>query len=336
MKIQCSPASLYIASILLPPIVFFLMLLGLSIYLEPLEGDLTRLGHWSERDFGWRYPQPSVNVKENGASVTHPEILVLGDSFSRPNIWQSYLAQARQIDVLSFQFKDVNCLSNWVRWVSEKKYFTAKTIIIETAEREFVSRFAKNRECTPITPESTEVAAHTIQPTRDLLGLTKDINYLWEAAKNTSKNALSERIISGEVANVSLNVSTFFSNRKPDRLLYYRGDDLKKNWSNEDIGRALEYLEEIQNSLAKQGLKLMVIIVPDKSSFYAPYISSEKKRSRSPDIFTALKNSRVHSVDLMEYLQQYQQNTLDIYKPNDTHLSPRGFQLMAVRIAQDL
>src|SRR5689334_406455 len=114
-------ALLYIACFLAFPIAYISLIIAFSFYFESVEGDLTRLGNWAERDFGPRAPQPDVTVKYNGEGIKHPDVLVLGDSFSRSNYWQSYVAQMRGVEILSFHYQDVGCLDNWLRWVMNER-----------------------------------------------------------------------------------------------------------------------------------------------------------------------------------------------------------------------
>src|SRR3990172_13371462 len=113
-------------------LTFFVIAVPLSIYFEPISGDLTRIGHWSERDFGWNKPQPAVYVHANGTSISNPQVVVLGDSFSHPNIWQSYLAEFLHLEILSFQYQDVGCVDNWLHWLTETSYPRMRTVVIQT------------------------------------------------------------------------------------------------------------------------------------------------------------------------------------------------------------
>ena len=92
--------------------MLLLAAVGLSMYFKPLSGDLTRIGKWAERDFGPTLMQESPVIRPNAAALTHQQILVLGDSFSHPNIWQSYLFESSMLETLSFEFKDVGCIDN--------------------------------------------------------------------------------------------------------------------------------------------------------------------------------------------------------------------------------
>lgn len=38
-------------------------LFALGVYLQPLSGDLTRLGYFSEREFGWNSPQVFFRIQ---------------------------------------------------------------------------------------------------------------------------------------------------------------------------------------------------------------------------------------------------------------------------------
>jgi hypothetical protein len=110
----------YIKYFFITTLFLFAITLFLSLILENPDGALTRIGYWSERDFGWSKPQPIVNVKKNGLGVLDPKVLILGDSFSVRNIWQSRLTELRGIETQSFHYKDVGCIDNWLRWVEEK------------------------------------------------------------------------------------------------------------------------------------------------------------------------------------------------------------------------
>ena len=71
--------------ILIPCLIF-------AWWAEPLYGDLTRVGKWTERDFGPNAAHPIIHVKANGRFLANPDIMVLGDSFSEKNLWQSVLS----------------------------------------------------------------------------------------------------------------------------------------------------------------------------------------------------------------------------------------------------
>ncbi len=282
----------YLTWFAFPVLTFLIISIPLSIFFEPVSGDLTRIGHWSERDFGWNKPQPVVSVRANGASISNPHILVLGDSFSHPNIWQSYLAEASNLEVLSFQYQDVACVDNWLNWVVEENYSNMHTVIIQIVERSFIPVFRNINTCTSRIPKPLEIIKENIRLARPDSGLMLDATYLFPTAANMLRMAWTEgRLASGEVINVPLSTDRLFSNRKPNRLLYYADDENKKYWSEKDMTAAVANLKLIQDDLAKGGINLLVVLVPDKSSAYRQFFATQENREGYPDIFEKLKAS---------------------------------------------
>lgn len=326
----------YLVWFTLPVLTFFVIAVPLSIFFEPISGDLTRIGHWSERDFGWQQPQPAVAVRANGVTITNPHVLVLGDSYSHPNIWQSYLAEARHLEILSFQYQDVGCVDNWLHWVAEQRYPNMSTVVIQIVERGFVTQFRNLNTCTRRIPKSFETVEENMMPSRPQKGLMLDAGYLVPTALNMLNMAWRDgRMVSGEAINVQLSTDKLFSNRKANRLLYYAEDELKMSWSVKDIASAVGNLKHIQGDLEKKGLRLVVIVVPDKSSAYRQYLANETNKSGYPNVFEQLRAAGVNNVNLLSVFQQAVGETVDLYLPNDTHLSTQGYKFMASKVADE-
>ena len=327
----------YLIWFALPVLAFLVIAVPLSMFFGPISGDLTRIGSWTERDFGWNKAQPSVFVRENGVSVSSPEVLVLGDSFSHPNMWQSYLAESRHLEILSFQYQDVGCVDNWLNWVGEKHYSTVHTVVIQIVERSFIPVFRSLNVCTNRTPEAFEIAKENITPVRPDFGLTLDATYLFPAAVNRFRMAWSDgQIVSGDVINAPLSTDELFSNRRSDRLLYYIDDENKFSWSEKDMASAVGNLKLIQKGLLDKGLNFIVVVVPDKSSAYRKYLAVEGGKGKLLSINKRVKAAGVNSVELLDLFQKEVAGTVDLYLPNDTHLSTQGYKLMADKISHAL
>jgi hypothetical protein len=319
-----------------PVLVFLAAAIPLNLFFEPISGDLTRIGHWAERDFGWNQAQPSVSVRANGTMVEKPRVVVLGDSFSHSNVWQSYLADARHLEILSYQYRDVGCVDNWVQWVKERQLPSVNTVVIEAAERSFMALFRNRNICTKREPLSHDVAATTLKPNRQQYGLTLDAAYFVPTLGNSVRAGLQTgRIDSAGVVNVPLTADRLFSNRKANRLLYYSEDDLKVGWTEEDMVAAMQNLRHIQEELAASGLRFLLVVVPDKSTVYRHFIADGTSKARYPDVFARLKAAQVNSVDLLEQFRKEASKTIDLYLPNDTHLSTQGYRLMATKVADE-
>lgn len=315
-------------------LALFFTAVGLSLFFGPLSGDLTRIGKWAERDFAPGRPQALPPVRGNGPQLTSQQVLVLGDSFSHPNVWQSYLVEAGKLETLSFQFRDVGCIDNWVNWVNAKAEGGSRTVVIQVAERSFVSVFKNIKPCVFSVPVASETPGKT-SPGKLMSGITLDVVYLFQTAANSLRlRWQSGRANSGGVANVPLSTASLFSNARANRLLYYAEDDNKKSWTRQDIDTAIVNLRKIRGQL--KASNLLFVVVPDKSTVYRPYMLDEADKAGHPDIFAAMKSSGIESVDLLTLFRQNVTGTVDLYLPNDTHLGPSGYRLMGGLVADSI
>jgi hypothetical protein len=317
-----------------PVLTFFMIAVPLSIFFGPVTGDLTRVGHWSERDYGGNQPQPDVHVRSNRTVLPSPQVLVLGDSFSHPNIWQSHLAELRNLTILSFQYQDVGCIDNWLKWVAGTPSSSVGLVIIQVVERSFVPLFRSIKTCSNRAPKPLEIAEKKINATLGYTGLTLDADYLIPTAANTLRMAWTDgRLSTSGVINAPLTTGKLFSNHKSNRLLYYEEDESKLSWSEKDITAAVANLKRIQNDLAEKKLRLLLVVVPDKSSVYRQYLIDKESKNEYPNIFEQLKVTGVNDANLLGFFQQAVRETVDLYLPNDTHLSGQGYKLMATKVA---
>ncbi|MEI6300027.1 MAG: hypothetical protein WCR74_01160 [Betaproteobacteria bacterium] len=330
-------SSVYLVWLFGTMLVLLAVSVALSFYFEPLTGDLTRIGPWSERDFGPRDPQSAVARRAGNSTGARPQVLVLGDSFSYANTWQSYLAEFGKFETQSFQFKDVGCIDNWLNWVFEQRGSGAQILIIQVAERGFVPLFAGTRTCPRSLPKATGADMKDKRVAGIFSGLTIDVVYLFRTAMNTARlRFLDGRFGSGDTVNVPLNTPALFSNRRADRLLYYAEDENKRAWTDKDIRAAVDNLQQIQARIARNELRLVLAVVPDKSTVYRPYILTGGDRDEYPDIFPAIATAGINSVDLLKLFRRQVDQVVDLYLPNDTHLGSTGYRLMAVEILEHL
>lgn len=120
-------------------------LFALGIYLEPLDGDLTRTGFYSERDYGWRgvqeiFPQTQLafpaSRAETGRYDGYYDVVVLGDSFSysRPKSqWQNYLAAETGLSVATLYIGQIGL----AQLLASRPFreHPPKVLIVESVER---------------------------------------------------------------------------------------------------------------------------------------------------------------------------------------------------------
>ena len=323
----------FLTSALLPILFFF----GLGVFLQPLQGDLTRLGNLAERDFGWNAAQPVLPLRDN--QPANPGVIVLGDSFSRWNVWQSASMASGSPAMLTFQwdgFDSSESLDDWIAALKET-YPSARFLVIEVVEREFLRRFGPaGTRCHGQHQKPVEVsqggATQPLRPFFDSTSNLPDTLYAARALYNSFR-PFDETTFSTNVFVTPLNRTNLFSNHRPDLMVYYKDDELiKKDWKPEDIRKAVTRVKDIQLSAAAHGLTMITAIVPDKSTTYRKFMR-QPQTTPIPDIWKELTKQEVTQVDLREMLDKAADTVTDLYLPNDTHLGTAGFMLMGEAIA---
>ncbi|MDB5866712.1 MAG: hypothetical protein JWO70_4518 [Betaproteobacteria bacterium] len=316
------------------------VLTGLSVYCQPLDGDLTSIGAWAERDFGWNAPRTRLAPTREEASHAAPGVLVLGDSFSFSRPWQSVLAAEAGMNVLSFSYRSAGCIENWVRWATES---TADAVIIEVVERNFIRTFSGPPGCAPHVPEASEV-----KPAGPLTRSTAlrwppglDAYYLVRTAINTlTMNAGGQRPVRGNlVVNVAIRHGCgAFSHRREDRMLYYAEDEGKNSWKEADVQATIANVLRLQQEVLSAGKRFVFVVVPDKLTIYEHCIAQERDRRtpNAPNITSRLIAAGAHAPDMVTVFRALSASAIDLYDPNNTHLGPNGYFAMGRTVEQAL
>jgi hypothetical protein len=328
------------------------LVLGLTVCLglvfepfEPLVGDLTRTGNFAERDFGWQASQPVIQVAGNGTSMADPDILVLGDSFSssnvwhRSNFWQSVVTGRLNQKIQSFEFARVGCVDNWLAYALNHP--TAKTIVIESVERAFLSNFKDLPTCTSRIPAPFEAGPWTTAPNRRTWPPEWHIYRTFMVSINTVAMQLSPHaaIRDDKAVNAPIDRSCAkFSNRRSDRILYFSQDEEKFQWKQKDVARATSNILRMQKLASDHGKKFVLMLVPDKLSTYQKCLlnTGNFDTGKEPEITASLIHAGVHSPDMLGAFRENANKIEDLYRPNDTHVSEAGYILMGETLAQFL
>ena len=246
-------------------------------YSSPV-GALTRIGYWPAKLFAPKSYQPSVDIKSNGDS--NSQVIVLGDSFSNKNIWQSYLQEKRKIDIQTYHFSKVGCLDNWLKYIIKKNNKKNKLIIIQVVEQSFLSLFRALETCKQKTiPEPLLFKQETIYPDKlEKNKLILDVNYLSKTIFNLNRiDTLDKKIEFSGVTNVEINNVNLFSNIKSNRMLYLSSESEKYNWKRKDLISSLKKIKKQQILFQNISLKLVILVIPDKSTQYYKYINKNKE-----------------------------------------------------------
>ncbi|MCX7111623.1 MAG: hypothetical protein NTX45_16165 [Proteobacteria bacterium] len=326
-------------------IVFIFIGLGIliivSIYLQPLEGDLTRMGGYAERDFGWNMPQEVVSndTQFSGSYDKYYDLIVLGDSFSQHGMWQSYLTE-----YYNLTFTTLNWDNTTVEEIINNPIFKnnpPKLIIVETGVRTFPLHFSSQKETCRSSNASVlkgDLLFQFTEQHQSFVDIKRDIAIDWtkinlKFALLYIENSILRFLFNDDFTKVkkyALTKNDLFSNNKSGEILLLQTWLDAKEWSNDELSSAICSVVNIQNIVQSNGKTIFIILpIPDKGTAFAKYIINPKFRAMDylPSMFLR-SNINTPMIDVL--LQKaIDSGDKDVYLPNDTHFGAKGYQLTA-------
>lgn len=143
---------------------------------------------------------------------------------------------------------------------------------------------------------------------------------------------------------IKLNNSSLFTNVMNDSLLYFADDEptlygintVQESKISDEFRFNFDMLY-----MSNKRIKMLYIVVPNKLTVYSKFIdvSDNKKTiiwSRYYQKLSILENSGIRYLDLMPTFLENMKQEPDLYKPGDTHLSDRGYEVMGKRVEAEL
>ena len=335
-----SEARRFVHAFLLGATLLLVPGLLLSLYLEPLNGGLTRVGQLAERDFGQRQPQAALKTVSGPANQA--EILVLGDSFSQDHAWQSELSRLTGLRTASYHL-DVNCADDWLEAAINRHLSqNVRHIVLQSVERNVIKRFHEElQDCDTRAFRSHQPATAELTGERSLLKiLPMNIGYLSQALRNHLR--LDDRMPPDafkRTRRAALTRDTLFSHRRAAELLYYADDENYKQryWKADAVTHTLNFLSNWQQRAAARGIQLTVLVIPDKHSVYQPWIVGQSTVIPAGyDLYPRLTSTLGETADWLTPFKKAAGTITDFYWPNDTHLSLDGYRYLARELASRL
>jgi hypothetical protein len=331
-------------------------LVALGLYLQPVSGDLARLGGYAEREYGWNLPQQAF---------THPfynrdhydqyyDIVILGDSFSyshTPYQWQNYLGAVTKQSILVLSHprgvKLNDILSNPVFRTTPPKL-----LIYENVERDMNFKFNKKAQCQMTPKVSTKhpakqemskislpivwknyAANHISFITRQSDLQSMKLGELLSHARNYIVRNFLRNAVGLEITRTvrhALNRPAPFSSMNTQTLLTYDEDLLKTKTNTQTIEETVCRLAHINEQVEANGqTRFVYMIPPDKLTAYAEFLADDKLRQIS--LISALAQRLPTIVPRLDLSLQsaIHAGEMDIYLPDDTHWGWRGHQIAA-------
>ena len=327
------PAGVFIRWVGATFLLFATLNIGLSLRAGPIVGDLARVSGFAERDYAPAAPQPAPRIAPNTVALEDADVVVLGDSFSNRLLWQGELEALTGRRTLTFQYGQVGCISNWLRWIHGQKLKSGATIVIESAERSFVPRFSQLVPCPNVTP--SPVHRKLSGPAGGSLfdtDFSLDIVYQGRVVLNSVRLRDQASYRSGAVFNVALTRSDRFTDRRADRLLYHADDEDKNEWDAAQESSAIRALSAESAIFEASGQKFDMLVMPDKSSVYRDDMVAP--RVRASTITRDVQAAGLMPLDMQACFRSLATAVPDFYLPDDTHVGVAAFRLLAASIAQ--
>lgn len=301
----------------------------------PVKG-LTRLGPWPESDYIWQKDQPGFALLPNNMAITDPDVVVIGDSFSMPNAWQSVVSQKTGLSIKTYNYlNNNNCFLPWIEQMASGMEGQGKLIVVESIERLFMERFETPERCTvkskfhisPVGKGFFSDSRSTGFTQIDLMRQLRTLNNMWQVHSNPMQP------VGDWAVNVPLRRNDLFSNKRSDRLLYLKLDTLRHQWTPAQIGRAVVSLKTVQSHLEQAGFGFALMVIPDKLHVYEDDLLMPFGPHAATDLAKTLRQSGINAVDLLMPLKSRIYQDKDVYMPNDDHLGPVGQQILGDAVA---
>jgi hypothetical protein len=320
------------------------LLLAVTLSTPPFVGDLTRIGLLSEREFGWREPQLGVDARLlRSTSLAQSDLVVVGDSFSVGLVWQSVLVQAGvRVSTLQWDQLGGALCADFASWLQQRG-FRGQRLIVQSVERELVGRVSLSRACASQSEQirasagkAGAVPMHGDAYTREAPLMTppsmrlnwgeKLLTGVYTRVNGWRVQQRSEVLVGESSSSDHVRVRTlpqgclWFSHRQCAQGLFLAADLALPQFD----AAALAQLRTLAGR--DMGLPVMWLIVPNKSSLYLQEATSA---------WATLGGSGL-GPDVLAMLRLSLGDVQDLYLPNDTHLSPRGYLLLGALVKQAL
>lgn len=272
-------------------------------------------------------------------------IFTIGDSFSQQGKfgYQNYLASDSSISLLHFNSwgNPINVLNSVING-DILDSIDVDYIILQSAERYVVERASKldstyalnfrraveRDQKSIISVQKEELANQKIKLFSDAVVKFPLYNFLYMFDDNAFYSEVYRVKIKNKVFSVEEN-----------ELLFYF-EELSNISRNNNIGSINKLNIELNRfsiRLARKGIKLIVLISPDKFDIYYSDIENKEKYPKPEffDCFNRLSKKYIY-FDTKELLLEAVNSKSDIYFFDDTHWSPFTAQLIAEKIKENI
>ena len=320
------------------------VVLSTSMFVQPLDGDLTRTGGYLESRFGWTGEQSFheqnflFDMADSLDELDRPyDVIILGDSFTRRAgfSWASYLVEKTGWNVVAFHLRDVSLQE----LVNAPGLQTARPalIVYQSVERSAPRRFESLQDLhvredvqlpgrEPMTLNPTTAASFTAQRETAFSDINDRLSTAVHYLRIWGREALGGTPHARVMTLAERSPKLFTSADQHDVLLLEDDFRLRRRALYQLPG-AIAGLENARSVVEKMGIAFVPLIFPDKLTVYAPYLADGQWQGTSliPEMAGAVPMPRLDEA----YSRAVAGGMLDVYAPNNTHTSSAGSELAA-------
>lgn len=323
-----------------------LLLFIYGIYLQPLYGDLTRIGPFSEREFGWQGTQQTfaAPVYVQDEYKRHFDVVVLGDSFSRAwprQQWQNHLIAKTGWSVVTLDIDTVTIdqiLANPTYEASPPKL-----LIVESVERHFADRIGKAPRCVgpvsrSVTPAIPAHAMHERHPhvlassnlQRPQQWNDVKLGFVWKYLRNTWSLALGGEPRK-DVRKLALRHPGLFSSVNQDEILIFKEDfDKQATWKAMTLQEMSCRLHQLRKKVERNGqTRFVLMVAPNKLTAYHQHLADPTTPYVSMLSSLAENNQAILPRIDLTLMSAIGRGEKDVYLPDDTHWGSTGHRISA-------
>lgn len=320
-------------------------MLALALWLEPVLGDLTRLGFRTENAHGWHGAQAAFSppLAQPGRLDGRYDVVVLGDSFSgaAPGLpqgghWTDHFAAATGLSVGVFEARQIQAET----LLSSPAAQGARLFVLQLAERMLAATLDRPGPCAvppPPLPVALPAPATPLAPTLHRRFSGPDLSpgraeYLFAFLRATAQRALTGNDGS-KVRLLRLDPPAPFTSRRPDLLLVYNQDYDRRAWDAASWHRIACRAAAIQAASVRAGLGFLLLVAPDKTTAYASHLAAADRSIDAVPRLAATPGLALVRADLA-LRAAIAAGITDVYLPDDTHWGSAGASIVA-RLVRD-
>ena len=323
--------------------VFFVMGLVAPIavlrFLQPLSGDLTRLGLLPERAFGWNIAEPIIAGRSATVEkLEDAEILVIGDSFSISGVWQAYTFSPERKYITLRLGRICRDYPEYIASLGKPP----KTLIIQVVERN--ARDVLTVDCAESLLKTVD-GRQELRGGRPLVLAHKDSDepHTGDRPKSILDGVFGYKYVVGSALYYLFpgvqhrpgsdggvwikkvdDGCRFFSNAECEFSLFL-GHDFTRPRLGED------FRSHKLATVKSTSERVLVIVIPDKSSVYLESRDQALRKDEALRLFG--RQLAIDVVPLHTAFYDAKFRIKDLYSPNNSHLSVAGYRELATRLA---